>query len=86
MRCRVMNLSPRGVCLAQAGDLGSGERVELTIGCVEAAPAEVVWTCGELAGLRFGHPINVSAARKRRSPVVIAPSAGWAVEVKDAYR
>jgi hypothetical protein len=87
VRCRVMNLSKRGVCLAQVPDLPSNAKVLVSIGGVERVAAEVMWCRDTLAGLRFDHPIDLLAARRRKpSSVVIPPSAGWAVEVRNAYR
>lgn len=86
-RYRISNLSERGACLAQAGELVPGTKVSITIGVVENVPAEVMWVRGDLAGLRFDHAVDLQAARKRK-PVgaVPPPSAGWAAELRNAYR
>ena len=83
---RIRNLSASGACLAGAGALRQGEKLELTIGAAENILATVVWKADGLAGIRFEHAIDLRAARTRRAMnTVAAPTAGWAVEIRDAY-
>lgn len=76
-RCRVRNLSKEGICLEQPVGLVRGHRIEVSVGMVERALAEVVWASDNFAGLRFVHPIDPSAARKRPRKSV-DPNSMWA--------
>ena len=86
VRCRVTNLSTRGVCLAQVPQLSPNAKVRISIGSIIGVAADVMWARDPLAGLRFDYAINLVEARQRKRLHVPPPSAGWTVDIKNAYR
>lgn len=84
-RYRVMNVSSSGMCIAKAGRLDRNSKVNVSVGAVKET-GKVVWVRGDLAGIRFDHPIDLQEARKRSPIVTVVPTAGWVAEVANAYR
>ncbi len=82
---RVRNLSVRGACVDNDGDLMVGSTVRVTMGQLEEMVAEVMWAKPALAGLRFRRIVDLEAARKPRGRGT-GTSAGWMTEVNHAYR
>ncbi|SFP82675.1 PilZ domain-containing protein [Sphingomonas rubra] len=82
---RVRNLSVRGACVDNDGDLIVGSTVLVTMGELEALVAEVMWAKPSLAGLRFHRSIDLEAARKPRGRGLKA-GAGWMTDIDHAYR
>jgi hypothetical protein len=84
---RVVNLSQTGACIARPRDLRSGDRVEIAIGQAEPVVAQVVRIDGDQAGLRFEQPIDLDAARQRRSSDFVPRiGAGWLAERQRVFR
>ena len=78
VRCRVLNLSESGICIAAANNLSRGAAVTVSIGQVIRAPAQVVWVRGGIAGISFLEAIDVHSARQRGPVMQRGPTrAGW---------
>jgi hypothetical protein len=82
---RVRNLSERGACIDNAGDLVAGTIVSVTMGQLEGLVADVVWAKPALAGLRFRRAVDLEAARKPRG-IGAVTRAGWMTDIGHAYR
>lgn len=81
---RVRNLSDRGACVDNDGDLVAGTTVIVTMGRLDRLVADVVWAKPNLAGLRFHRQVDLEAARKPRGSG--AARTGWVGEMAHAYR
>ena len=62
---RVRDLSTTGARVDQALTLSPGATVLIWVGLLEAVGATVVWVREGVAGLKFAHPIDLTAARSR---------------------
>ena len=82
---RVRNLSERGACVDNDGDLVAGTTVIVTMGRLERLVAEIMWVKPALAGLRFRRSVDLDAARKPRGTGAVA-GAGWMADIGHAYR
>lgn len=86
VECRVRNLSTTGACIDNTAMLAVGDRVQVVMGTLRWLVAEVIWAKPTLAGLRFDREVNIADARKPRTHVAVAPSAGWVARIADPYR
>ena len=82
---RVRNISVSGVGLDHRGELRRGDSIRVSIGQEVDIPATVAWVKPGSAGVRFDHPIDLAAAR-RRSGTHMPAQAGWIGHMSDAYR
>ncbi|MDF7774323.1 PilZ domain-containing protein [Sphingomonas sp. AOB5] len=82
---RLRNLSISGAGISHDGRLRRGDELRVSIGQVVDVPAIVMWVTPDAAGIRFGYPIDVAAARKRGTSYMPAQS-GWVGTMNDAYR
>lgn len=60
----IRTLSMCGACVDHAGELETGAVARVSIGRIADVPAIVTWVRENSAGIRFDHPIDISAARK----------------------
>lgn len=75
-RHRVRNLSAQGACIDHAASLRKGQTVLIDVGVVQELGATVRWVEGDLAGLKFAHPIPPVSAKTRPKPDHVRQ--GWA--------
>jgi hypothetical protein len=62
---RIRDLSATGARIDQAGMLGSGATILVSVGLLDAVGATVIWVQDGVAGLKFAVPINPDAARAK---------------------
>ncbi|GAA0727804.1 PilZ domain-containing protein [Sphingomonas japonica] len=72
---RVRNLSPNGACIDQAAMLRQRQTVLIDVGVLEEVGATIMWVTGDMAGLKFAHPIAIDAAKTRSKPAHV--ETGW---------
>ena len=70
---RIKDLSETGARIDSAATLKVGEIILISVGDLEAINAEVIWTSGNAAGIRFGQPIDLTKARAK---TIVAPKNG----------
>jgi len=91
---RVRDISAGGMRVDGAEKLQADMRVAVSVGAIHAAGATVRWTRSQLAGLAFDETIDPDEARKKNGSAPIpqpktsgaVPTAGWAGEMRDAYK
>ena len=74
-RHRVRNLSSGGACIDQASMMRQRQTVLIDVGTLEEVGATIAWVMGDLAGLKFAHPIPIGSAKTRAKPAHLAE--GW---------
>lgn len=92
---RVRDLSAGGMRIDQAGSIKRGATVLVTVGSLHALGATVVWVSDGSAGLSFTQAINPDDAKAKVAvgvprPIApinaVAPTAGWAYDLRNPYR
>ncbi len=83
---RLLNISPKGACIAQATALSRGDMITIQIGSMDIIAASVAWSREGIAGLRFAELIDIDAARQSRIGGASGISAGWVSDLRDVYR
>lgn len=83
----VVNVSRHGARLARVAGLASGDpvRIDLGSGC-PIHEAEVRWTRGTYAGLRFARPLDartMAVVRKSVSHRSAPPTGGWNLNLRE---
>lgn len=74
-RHRVRNLSINGACIDQAAMLRQRQTILIDVGVLAEVGATIMWVVGDLAGLKFAHPIAIGSAKSRTKPEHVA--VGW---------